>query len=133
VIPGARIPLLLRELADAHERTESAWPRQHIYFIQSGDSSAGPVKIGIAHHPEDRRKDLQVGNPEPLSVLLALPGDEPLERALHVLFAHLRIRGEWFRYRHPLRAFVEMLSCLHSESSPSPKALARRFVERMAA
>jgi hypothetical protein len=36
-----------------------------------------------------------------------MPGGEAAERILHAKFAHLRVRGEWFRYTDKLRRFIE--------------------------
>ena len=64
-----------------------------VYFIRAGD---GPIKIGWALDPIARLKELQVGNPEPLQLLMTLADDGKLESELHRRFAHLRLCGEWF-------------------------------------
>jgi hypothetical protein len=110
VKPGARIPVLLRELADACDRLGEG--TSYVYFIQAG---SGPIKI------------------EPLRVVLAVPGDVAVESSLHAAFASLRIRGEWFRNRNPLRAFVRLLTVLHSDDAPPASDLARRFFHRLEA
>ncbi len=67
-----------------------------VYFIQAGPN--GPVKIGRAANPPARLAELQGANHEELRLLRVIPGNETTERALHGLYAHLRIRGEWFRF-----------------------------------
>jgi T5orf172 domain len=54
------------------------------------------VKIGkCAGHPQERLKDLQTGNPRPLT-LLAYTTTVSEARA-HKLLAPWRLNGEWFR------------------------------------
>lgn len=68
--------------------------RVYVYAIQAGDD--GPVKIGLAKCPAERRATLQCGNHLDLRGLAAwrdLPCEEKL---IHEEFAHARIRGEWF-------------------------------------
>lgn len=67
---------------------------QFVYFIQQGDD--GPVKIGTAADPLERLRQLQPGNPVPLTIRYVVPGDHPVERALHRHFADFRLTGEWF-------------------------------------
>jgi hypothetical protein len=74
-----------------------------VYFIACNDA----VKIGTAVNVTSRFNTLQIGNPDPLCLLGAIPGDEILEKALHRRFKHLRIRGEWFRNTDELAAFIE--------------------------
>lgn len=68
-----------------------------IYFIQAGDAN-GPIKIGIAKHPEGRRRELQVGSHVPLTIVRLIDGNREDERALHRLFESLWLRGEWFGF-----------------------------------
>lgn len=65
-----------------------------VYFIQHGDY--GPVKIGWAVDPEQRRRELQTGNPERLHIRVLIPGDRVLEKELHRRFVDWHIQGEWF-------------------------------------
>jgi len=79
---------------------------RRVYFVRSGD---GPVKIGVADQPKLRVAELQVGNPEKLSLLATMEGDDVLEKMIHTRFWHLRIRGEWFRADADLLAFIKCL------------------------
>ena len=67
-----------------------------VYAIREGED--GPVKIGkTIDDPLIRLKTLQCGNSSDLigwAAWEALPGEE---ECLHAMFAHLRIRGEWFK------------------------------------
>lgn len=67
-----------------------------IYFIQAGGD--GQIKIGHAKSARDRQKMLQVGNPERLRLLAAIPGGRDREKAIHYDLSVFRYRGEWF---HP--------------------------------
>lgn len=78
-----------------------------IYLYCIADDS-GLCKFGYSRDPSGRLRELQTGNPNPLSLILSvgLPESETLRRSfaarqleqqLHRDFAHLRVRGEWFR------------------------------------
>jgi predicted DNA-binding transcriptional regulator AlpA len=75
----------------------------HVYFIRAGQ---GAIKIGIARDPRKRLFELQVGTSDELRILHTIPGTEDTERALHERFAHLRLRGEWFRAGFDLLRFI---------------------------
>jgi len=67
-----------------------------VYII--GDGS-GFVKIGRARNITARLATLQGGNPRELKVVRFLPGAGFAEEHwLHVRFAVLRHRGEWFQF-----------------------------------
>lgn len=56
-----------------------------------------PVKVGIARSVEVRLRQMACYHWEPLVVLVRSPGFSSLgERMMHRLFAHKRIRAEWF-------------------------------------
>lgn len=76
-----------------------------IYFVRM----AAFVKIGISFAASVRLKQLQTGCPEPLELLLTIPGDVKFERRLHNMFAADRVRadGEWFRLSHEILDFIE--------------------------
>lgn len=86
---------------------EPEWPSEagYVYFIQSG-ASDGPVKIGWTRKPRTRLSALRTGNPEPLTLLAAVPGSKAMERRLHRELSYYRIRrtGEWFVSCHELLA-----------------------------
>lgn len=67
-----------------------------VYLIRAGES--GPVKIGKADEPKTRVIDLQCAHYEKLHLLRVWEGGEAEEKALHLRFADLRIRGEWFGF-----------------------------------
>jgi hypothetical protein len=73
-----------------------------IYFIQSGRSDF--VKVGhCAGKPRARLGQLQVGNPEELRLIAVKEGGAREEAVFHERFAHLHVRGEWFRWDDELR------------------------------
>jgi hypothetical protein len=78
-----------------------------VYFIQS--IMGGPIKIGRAHNPEKRIKDLQVSHPEKLRIIAVMPGHSAVERCLHRLFAADRVPNsrEWFNPSKDLLAFIK--------------------------
>lgn len=70
-------------------------PEGFIYFMQG--QCGGPIKIGCSSSPEKRLKELQTGYPDTLVLLLMIPGNEAIERALHRQFKASKLKGEWFR------------------------------------
>lgn len=75
-----------------------------VYFLQVGVD--GPIKIGFTADVESRVATLQTASPFPLRLLGRVPGDEERERAIHLEFAHLRLRGEWFSPAPELLEFI---------------------------
>jgi hypothetical protein len=76
-----------------------------IYFVRAG--AAGPVKIGFSLKPVAARiKTLQIAHHEELRVIGRMRGTFEDEQSLHRRFAHLHIRGEWFRPENDLLAYV---------------------------
>jgi len=71
---------------------------RHLYLIQSGHT--GAVKVGRSSDPPARLKQLQTGCPYPLRLILVLPDQGHLERALHRRLARGRTLGgeEWFSH-----------------------------------
>ena len=92
----------------------------HVYVISADEE--GPCKIGIAKSPENRRKQLQVGNPRQLVVAYqkAVSGPEMaqrVERAAHTILLETRLQGEWFSSSVP-----EAISAVNGAlESPAPK------------
>ena len=78
-----------------------------VYMIRAG--ADGPVKIGVAAHPQKRLSALQTGQPETLTILRVLEGDRHFESALHRHFAHRRTRGEWFKHCNEMLGDLEFL------------------------
>lgn len=64
-----------------------------IYFIRTRKA----IKIGYATDLKKRLTQLQVGNSNPLKVMLTVPGTKEDEALLHHLLREHRIRGEWFK------------------------------------
>ena len=65
-----------------------------IYFIKQGQY----VKIGYTENLSRRVKELQTASPQPLKVLLTIPGSRETEKALHSFFSSKRVNGEWLHY-----------------------------------
>lgn len=84
-----------------------------VYFIRAGAS--GAIKIGTTRsNPHARLRDLQTGNPDPLTLLAAMPGGADVERGLHERFADSRLTGEWFRPTDRLLGFIEGVASAHA-------------------
>jgi hypothetical protein len=85
---------------------------QHLYVI--GDPT-GPVKIGKGKDVHQRLRDLQIGNPRPLTLLHVEENVGNLEVLLHRLFKPYWLQGEWFDFGEEdavalIRAEVRRLS-----------------------
>ena len=77
-----------------------------VYFIQAGDD--GPIKIGRTQgSPLGRMEALQAGIPVDLRILAIISHVRSShETDLHRRFAHLHIRGEWFRPEPDLLTYI---------------------------
>jgi hypothetical protein len=76
-----------------------------VYFVQSTGPS-GVIKIGSTARWAYRLKELGKAHPVPLKVLGTLPGDKLTEDGIHLMFEHVRARGEWFLPDPVLLAFI---------------------------
>lgn len=77
-----------------------------VYLIRCGEN--GPVKIGRAADPADRLAELQIAHWETLRIVRVWEGDAAEEAALHLQFADLRIRGEWFSFSRSMISGVNL-------------------------
>ncbi len=77
----------------------------YVYFVRAGEH----VKIGRAVDVAQRVRELQVGHPHPLALVVSVPAHAALELAIHRRFQHLRTQGEWFRIDDDLVAFIQAL------------------------
>jgi hypothetical protein len=70
--------------------------RAAVGFVYLIEQNVGEVKIGKALWPHKRLSELQMGNPNSLTILKAIPAEDraALEASLHFRFASYRIRGE---------------------------------------
>ena len=96
-----------------------------VYFVQAND---GHIKIGLARDVQKRLASLQTAHAHELVLLVAIEGTFRLEQSLHRKFAHLRLRGEWFR---PEPELLELIAQSKADpgtrpipvSKPGPKML----------
>lgn len=78
-----------------------------IYFISAGPSR---IKIGWTSDIARRMKELQIGAAPRLALLAFVPGTKAEEAGLHQRFAHLHVRGEWFRATSELTEAIRAIS-----------------------
>jgi hypothetical protein len=93
--------------------------RSRIYFIeQVGGTSA--VKIGFTgkRSAANRLAGMQGGNPQPLRIILEVPGSLQHEELLHCVLTPHWMRGEWFRLDRVSAAFIDAI-----ETSGLPGAI----------
>lgn len=92
------------------------------YFIRAGDS----IKIGFASNLKRRLGGLQSSHHEPLEVLAAVSAADVDEYQTHQRFAHLRIRGEWFRSEPELLSYIEQINTAFGQcADPEPEPTVR--------
>jgi hypothetical protein len=73
-----------------------------VYFVKFGNF----IKIGWSNKCLQRFEQLDI-YPEPIDVLLVVPGRAAKERYCHNLFGHLRVRKEIFKYESELFDFIQ--------------------------
>lgn len=107
----------LRERQEAAEWERERWRRrgdatawdgseQYVYFVQA---ASGPIKIGVSTKPLHRLASIQSCNHEEVQMIAMMKGTELDEATLQHRFAHLRIRGEWFKADDELLTFIGSL------------------------
>lgn len=79
---------------------------QCVYFVQAMTDEA-PIKIGISWDVYHRFHNLRTASPFELELLGTITGGKEREQEIHRRFAHLRMRGEWFRPAPELLAFID--------------------------
>jgi len=79
----------------------------YVYFI--GVNELDVIKVGRSKDPIRRLQFLQTGCPYEMSLLQVVRSNDrssEVEKAFHLLFEHLLLRGEWF---HLTREVNELL------------------------
>lgn len=79
-----------------------------VYFMQIVPD--GPVKIGVADRPTRRLADLQACMPYELRLRCFMHAPAGIERFLHDVLSHHRIRGEWFAPTEDVLWVVELFA-----------------------
>ena len=69
-----------------------------VYFAQR--RKGGLIKIGFSRNVKPRMQTIRA------KVIGAVPGERSVEKKMHKLFAHLRVRGEWFRPEKELMEYI---------------------------
>lgn len=65
------------------------------------------IKVGFSNNPEQRLKELQIGNPRTLYLLAAIPGTQAQERSLHRFLNDFSTSSnEWFAMTPEVRNMV---------------------------
>lgn len=73
-----------------------------IYVIRCGYR----VKIGFTKNLAQRLHSLKTANHRPIELLASWPAPQADEKALHHRFADLRVSGEWFALRKPIKEWL---------------------------
>lgn len=90
--PDVQIAVLLRTVFQV---------KPCVYFFEFGEH----VKIGWSRDVDRRWVELDI-LPEPIRLLMVVPGDFSLEHKYHQKFANYRERKEMFRHEGELRDFI---------------------------
>lgn len=87
-----------------------------IYVIEAGID--GPLKIGTAFRPEQRKKGLQVGNHNDLTILMTFEGGPALETQIHKDLEQYKIRkdGEWFHHVEGVLSYLIKLQTVNPKT-----------------
>jgi len=72
------------------------------YLIQCGEN--GPIKIGQSIDPSNRLYNMQIYNPEKLTLLKTT---KTKEFVLHEFFKEDRLKGEWYKPSEKLLTYIQ--------------------------
>lgn len=78
-----------------------------IYFVQPAGQPVDPIKIGYTDGLDRRIVELERQHGRSMVVLATCRGGRRLERALHEVFAHFRVSGEWFEPSDDVLRLIE--------------------------
>jgi len=100
---------------------------REVYFVRAKEM--GLIKIGVANTARERLVSLQVDSPDHLELLgvIECRNRGALEKQIHQRFAHLRVKGEWFRPGEDLLDYIE------DHATPDEERLWRMKCEVVAA
>jgi hypothetical protein len=87
-----------------------------VYFITARE--VGMVKIGCAFNPRSRFNTIQTSSPVEVALEAWVSGSYPEEREFHSRFAHLRVRGEWFKLTPEIEEIIASNPILVTKSNP---------------
>ena len=76
----------------------------YIYFIQDGEGRN--IKIGFSGNPNERIKQLQIGNGKVFIPLIIQEGNEKKEDSYHEMFKEHHLHGEWFKPHDSILLFI---------------------------
>ena len=100
-----------RRIVTAKSSDLDSW----VYAI--GPEGLSIVKIGLATNVTERLRYLQTAHYLTLTLRWTTPGLRELEQELHVRFAPLRLRGEWFDFGNadPVTSIREAVEAIGRE------------------
>ena len=78
-----------------------------LYFCSCGDKW---IKIGRSKDSTGRVNSFRGANAEPVEIIAVIPGAGHLEKAMHLLFSDLHVRGEWFLFSLEIVALAEAMA-----------------------
>ncbi len=90
-----------------------------VYFLRN--DANGAIKIGMSRRPVTRIGSIKTASTDPITVLGVIEGDRQVEAALHREFAHLKLKGEWFRGAPELLSHIAKISRPLADFAGSPR------------
>lgn len=94
---------------------------KRVYFLRPV-GQVGPIKIGCSVFPEGRLDNFTLWSPQPLELIVSVPGTHANERALHGMFRKHHVHGEWFGASKQLLALIDHCSA-HGELPELPQVV----------
>jgi hypothetical protein len=99
-----------------------ALPKGFTYFIRDEDQ----IKIGSSMNPEQRIKSIEMQSGRSVQRLAIVAMEVCDEFQTHQKFAHLRLRGEWFRAGPDLLEYIDQIKATVYVAPPAPAAPIRK-------
>lgn len=95
-----------------------AWRLERSIYFVTCDAPDFPIKIGMSGNVEERLRDIRTALPFEPVLMASFTGTSKDETAVHGRFAHLRLRGEWFRRDAALVDWIENAGWNVPQSAP---------------
>lgn len=125
-LPFAR-PVEIRTVKEFLRHYRANQPRDiasFLYFLRMRSAGVDIVKIGYTTKPWSRLSDVATRMPWPVELACFAYGTLDHEAMLHLAFADLRLRGEWFTWAGEVPVVAKKLAMWQPKSKEFRFALA---------
>lgn len=103
------------------------YPAGSVVFFAQLAAPSGVIRIGSTTNLAASLAELSREHPVEVRLLLAIPGDAHLQRAIELMFAHVQSRGGWFLPDPALLSFITERGRTQSRPKTSPKGKVSEF------